>query len=68
MPAQGVATIVVALVLALALVGAVAVVLVQLLRTSRTLAGADEMLAGLPRALSPLESTIGRINRALGSL
>lgn len=68
MPAQGVATIAVAGVLALALVVAVTVILVQLRRTSAVLADVDGLLAGLPPGLAGLGPTISRITRAIGSL
>ena len=68
MPAQGVVTIVLGGLLAATLVAAVAVILVQLLRTSATLADVDRRLAALPRSLSGIEGLIGRINRSLRSL
>lgn len=68
MPPQGVVTIVLGGLLAVTLVAAVAIILVQLLRTSAVLADVDAELAGLPRNLSGLDGLIGRINGALNSL
>ena len=68
MPAVALVTIALGAVLALALVGAVAVIVVQLRRTSAVLADIDGLLAAVPPGLAPLSPTIARINRALASL
>ena len=68
MPVQGVVTIVLGALLAATLVGAVSVILVQLLRTSAVLADVDAELSRLPRGLAGLDRVIGRINRAVQSL
>jgi hypothetical protein len=65
MPLVAVVTIVLGALLVLALVAAVAVIVLQLRRTSTVLADIDAALAVLPPGLSPLAPTIARINRAL---
>ena len=68
MPLVAIVTIVLGVLLALTLVGAVAVIMFRLLRTSAVLADIDDALVALPTGLSGLDPTIARINRALGSL
>ena len=68
MPAAGIATIAVAALLALTLVVAVGIIVVQLLRASRVLEDADGLLASMPSALSPVGPTVARLNRAIRKL
>ena len=68
MPLVAIVTIMLGILLALTLVGAVVVIVVRLLRTSAVLADIDDALVALPAGLSGLDPTIVRINRALDSL
>ncbi|MEN3314646.1 MAG: hypothetical protein V7605_880 [Acidimicrobiaceae bacterium] len=68
MPIVAVATIVIAVVVAAVLAGAVAVIAVQLRRTSAVLADVDAQLGTLPPALRPLGPAIERANLALAAV
>jgi hypothetical protein len=68
MPLAGVTTIVLGLVAALAIASCVAVIAVQLWRTSLALAQIDATLAQLPAALSGMEPAMDTINGALARM
>ena len=68
MPGVAVMTIILGAVLALALVGAVGVILVQLRRTSGVLEDIDVLITTVPPGLAGLAPTIGRIKAALRSV
>ena len=68
MPGVAVATIALGAALALALVTAVGVILVQLRHTSGVLADIDTLVAGVPPGLAGLGPTLARIKRALTTL
>lgn len=65
MPGVAVVTIALGAVLALALVGAVGVILVQLRRTSGVLGDIDVLIAAFPPGLAGLTPTLNRIMAAL---
>jgi hypothetical protein len=65
MPVAGVTTIVLGLVAAVAIASCVAVIAVQLWRTSLALAQVDATLARLPAALSGMEPAMESINGSL---
>lgn len=65
MPAVAVVSIVLGATLALALVAAVTVILVQLHRTSAVLADVDDLLAAVPPGLAGVGPALERITYAL---
>ena len=65
MPGVAYVTIALGAVLALALVLAVGVILVQLRRTSRVLGDVDGLIAAVPPSLTGLGPTLSRITRSL---
>jgi type II secretory pathway component PulJ len=68
MPIVALVTIVLAMVIAAVLATAVAVILVQLSRTSAVLDDVDGLLGSLPPALEGLGPALTRANRALAAV
>jgi hypothetical protein len=68
MPVAGLATIILGLVAALAIASCVAVIAVQLWRTSSALADVDATLARLPASLAGLEPAMDTINGSLARM